>query len=156
MPGQLIQNGAAEELKRKRKKKKKSRTVDLSSDSESDARNKRRKEHKSPATNGVKAETSSSKDAAQPISASPDTTNDISITSLKSQPAEVSPAHRNEDFTSIYLRKITAELGDDVVKLRDASDFTDRSIPLLRHALTQGASIFSDEEKRRVMSGVKP
>lgn len=56
-----------------------------------------------------------------------------------------------EDFTSIYLRKITTELADDLDKVREANDFTNRSLPMLIHALKQGESIFSAEEKRRVI-----
>jgi hypothetical protein len=54
------------------------------------------------------------------------------------------------DFTSFYLQKVTAELADDLDKVREASDFTARSLPLLVHALKQGESTFSVEEKRRI------
>ena len=57
-----------------------------------------------------------------------------------------------EDFTSIYLRKVTANLADDLDKVREASDFTNRSLPLLINALKQGESLYSAEERRRVVA----
>lgn len=56
-----------------------------------------------------------------------------------------------EDFTSIYLRKITTELADDLDKVREAQDFKASSVSMLIHALKQGESFFSVEEKRRVV-----
>jgi ribosome assembly protein 3 len=56
-----------------------------------------------------------------------------------------------EDFSAIYLRKIAAELGDDIDKVREAQDFKANSVPMLIHALKQGESMFSAEEKRRVV-----
>lgn len=58
----------------------------------------------------------------------------------------------SEDFASIYLRKVTAELADDLDKVREAKDFNSNSIPMLIHALKQGESMYSVEEKRRVLS----
>jgi hypothetical protein len=62
------------------------------------------------------------------------------------------PTKETEDFSSIYLRRIAAELGDDLDKVRGANDFTIRSVPMLVHALKQGASCFSAEEQARVVS----
>ena len=59
--------------------------------------------------------------------------------------------NEEEEFANIYLRKITAEIGDDLDKVREANDFTARSLPILIHALKQGQSIFSPEEKKRVI-----
>jgi ribosome assembly protein 3 len=56
-----------------------------------------------------------------------------------------------EDFSAIYLRKIAAELADDLDKVREAQDFKANSVPMLIHALKQGESMFSAEEKRRVV-----
>jgi hypothetical protein len=61
------------------------------------------------------------------------------------------PTKESEDFSSIYLRRIAAELGDDLDKVRGANDFTIRSVPILVHALKQGASCFSAEEQARVV-----
>ena len=57
-----------------------------------------------------------------------------------------------EEFSSMYLKKITVELADDLDKVRDAQDFKASSLPMLVHALRQGASIYSPEEKRRVVN----
>jgi ribosome assembly protein 3 len=65
----------------------------------------------------------------------------------KSKPA----TQEAEDFASIYLRKVTAELGDDLDKVREAKDFKSSSLPMLVHALKQGGSMYSVEEKRRVI-----
>lgn len=61
------------------------------------------------------------------------------------------PASPHEDFSAIYLRKIAAELADDLDKVREAQDFKANSVPMLIHALKQGESIYSAEEKRRVI-----
>jgi ribosome assembly protein 3 len=55
----------------------------------------------------------------------------------------------SEEFESIYLRKVTAELADDLDKVREAKDFKSSSLPMLIHALKQGGSMYSAEEKRR-------
>ncbi|KAF2427690.1 hypothetical protein EJ08DRAFT_680835 [Tothia fuscella] len=57
----------------------------------------------------------------------------------------------NQDFTSWYLRKITQELEDDLDKIRSAGDFNENSLPVLINALQQGETIFSAEEKRRIV-----
>jgi ribosome assembly protein 3 len=64
---------------------------------------------------------------------------------------QVVPAKIDEDFDAIYIRKITTELADDLDKVRSAQDFKANSIPMLIHALKQGESLFSAEEKRRVV-----
>ena len=56
-----------------------------------------------------------------------------------------------ENFGAIYLRKIAAELADDLDKVREAQDFKANSVPMLIHALKQGESVFSAEERRRVV-----
>jgi ribosome assembly protein 3 len=65
----------------------------------------------------------------------------------KSKPS----AQPKEDFSAIYLRKIAAELADDLDKVREAQDFKANSVPMLIHALRQGESMFSVEERRRVV-----
>ena len=74
----------------------------------------------------------------------------ISSAKSKSTPNEA------EDFTSIYLRKVTAELADDLDKVREANDFKASSLPMLINALKQGESIYSAEEKRRVVRAANP
>jgi ribosome assembly protein 3 len=61
----------------------------------------------------------------------------------------------SEDFASIYLRNVTAELADDLDKVRDAKDFKSSSLPMLIHALKQGESIYSADEKRRFVSAAE-
>lgn len=61
----------------------------------------------------------------------------------------------DEEFDAIYIRKITTELADDLDKVRSAQDFKANSIPMLIHALKQGESLFSGEEKRRVVTTSK-
>ncbi|KAF2023292.1 hypothetical protein EK21DRAFT_41805, partial [Setomelanomma holmii] len=60
-----------------------------------------------------------------------------------------------EDFSAIYLRRLAAELADDLDKVREAQDFKANSVPMLIHALRQGESMFSVEEKRRVVGAAK-
>lgn len=69
--------------------------------------------------------------------------------SLRSEPESSQDSKR--DFASFYLRKITEELADELDKIRSANDFSEASLPILVYALQQGQSIFSEEEKRRVM-----
>jgi ribosome assembly protein 3 len=57
----------------------------------------------------------------------------------------------NQDFTSWYLRKVTQELEDDLDKIRGSGDFNETSLPVLINALQQGETIFSAEEKRRIV-----
>lgn len=67
----------------------------------------------------------------------------------------VAPGKIDEEFDAIYIRKITTELADDLDKVRSAQDFKANSIPMLIHALKQGESLFSGEEKRRVVATSK-
>lgn len=47
---------------------------------------------------------------------------------------------------------VTTEFADDLEKLRSASDFGDKSLPILVSALKQGASIYSEAEKKKMMN----
>ncbi|KAF1970363.1 hypothetical protein BU23DRAFT_538056 [Bimuria novae-zelandiae CBS 107.79] len=129
--------------KSKRKKKRKSRTqVETSSDSDSDVPQQTKKPAKvatPPALTQNHADVSMN-DAPSPSTSS-------SSLAPHSQPAATSnPA---EEFPSIYLRKVTVELADDLDKVRNAADFKVSSLPMLVHALRQGASVYSGEERRR-------
>lgn len=115
-----------------------------SSESDSDTEVKRKPTSKSPSTSPV-----------------PETNGDISMVDRDADSAEpetkdsepaVKPIKETEDFASIYLRRIAAELGDDLDKVRGANDFTIRSVSMLVHALKQGASCFSAEEQAMVIS----
>lgn len=60
--------------------------------------------------------------------------------------AEISSA-----FTKFYMQRVTTEFEDDLDKLRQADDFKDSALHLLIGALQQGTSLFSMEEKRRIV-----
>lgn len=74
-----------------------------------------------------------------------------SSTLVSTKNAKTVPSQSREDFSAIYLRRIAAELADDLDKVREAQDFKANSVPMLIHALKQGESVFSAEEKRRVV-----
>ncbi|MCJ1338491.1 hypothetical protein MMC09_003779 [Bachmanniomyces sp. S44760] len=61
-----------------------------------------------------------------------------------------SPA-KLEDFDALYLRSVTSEFADDLDKIRNASDFSDKSVPILIDALKQGSSMYSEDERRIAM-----
>ncbi|MCJ1432611.1 hypothetical protein MMC27_001968 [Xylographa pallens] len=54
-------------------------------------------------------------------------------------------------FESFYLQAVTREFADDIDRVRNASDFKDRSVPILIEALRQGVGIYGEEERERVM-----
>jgi hypothetical protein len=69
-------------------------------------------------------------------------------------PAPSKPEAKSEVediFGNIYLKRVVAELTDDLDKVREANDFSNRSMPMLIHALRQGSSVYSAEERRRVV-----
>ncbi|KAJ9647040.1 hypothetical protein H2199_002026 [Coniosporium tulheliwenetii] len=69
-------------------------------------------------------------------------------TSPSPSPQPQQPRQQSETFPSFYLRRVTAELADDLDKVRQAGDFRARtSLPMLIHALQQGEAIFSAEER---------
>ncbi|KAI4234714.1 MAG: hypothetical protein LQ349_003629 [Xanthoria aureola] len=73
------------------------------------------------------------------------------------QQQQPDPANNNnqpegtDDFESFYLQQVTAEFADDLDKLRNASDFTEKSMPVLIEALKDTARTYSEEEKEEVM-----
>lgn len=54
----------------------------------------------------------------------------------------------NDSFEDFYLQQITHEFAEDLDKIRKASDFKERSLPVLVAALKQGASSYTEEERR--------
>lgn len=56
-------------------------------------------------------------------------------------------ARHNDSFDDFYLQQITHEFADDLDKIRQASDFKERSLPVLVAALKQGASNYTEEER---------
>lgn len=156
-------------------------TVSSSSDSDSDVQQKRKSRGKAveehmgnviashtpePAQKPKKDKKKKAAASPTPSTSSPEAAEDVSMldasviedstatpaasstSKSKSNPSPV----QEENFTSIYMRKITSELADDLDKVREANDFTNRSLPILIHALKQGESIFSSEERRRIVS----
>jgi ribosome assembly protein 3 len=55
-------------------------------------------------------------------------------------------------FTSYYLQRATQEFAEDLDKVRSADDFKSDSVAMLVHALQQGTSLFSADEKRKIVS----
>lgn len=125
--------------------KKKSRKIQSSSESSEDS---------TPEPAPTPAKTAKKKKAkAAPVAAE-----DVIMRDPSSSPAPIpapvatKPQSKvDEDFDAIYIRKITTELADDLDKVRSAQDFKANSIPMLIHALKQGESLFSVEEKRRII-----
>lgn len=60
---------------------------------------------------------------------------------------------KEETFESYFLKQMTAEFADDIDKIRNAPDFSEKSVPILVDALKQCAGNFSEEEKRTLMEG---
>ena len=60
------------------------------------------------------------------------------------------------NFEDWYLKQVTKEFADDIDKIRNAGDFSDKSVPILVAALKQGASLFSEKERRTVMGTHPP
>lgn len=58
-------------------------------------------------------------------------------------------------FTKFYMQQAAAEFADDLDKVRTADDFKDDALPLLINALQQGASGFSIEDQRRIVTAAR-
>jgi len=66
------------------------------------------------------------------------------------------PAPEESTFGQIYLRLVTTELASDLDAIRKAPDFKDDStLPILIRALRQGETLFSADEKRRIVAGAQ-
>ncbi|KAF2846055.1 hypothetical protein T440DRAFT_502082 [Plenodomus tracheiphilus IPT5] len=111
---------------------------------------KKKKEKKTKSATTVAPEPDNHADVAMEDAPSPTPTATKSTRQKPSKP--IPEAH--EEFEALYLRKVAAELADDLDKVREAQDFKANSVPMLIHALKQGASLFSVEEKRRVVGAV--
>ncbi|KAL8674924.1 MAG: hypothetical protein Q9168_000728 [Polycauliona sp. 1 TL-2023] len=68
-----------------------------------------------------------------------------------SQQIDPSDGTDQTDFETCYLKQLTTEFADDLDKLRNASDFNERSMPILIQALKDTAGVYSGEEKADVM-----
>jgi ribosome assembly protein 3 len=106
----------------------------------------------------------SKKKAKRSPSPSPAVSDDVSmpdasilpepVPTAASTKAKTVAAPSTEDFSAIYLRKITTELADDLDTVREAQDFKANSVPMLIHALKQGENMFSVEERIRIIGAV--
>ncbi|KAL2057530.1 hypothetical protein ABVK25_001914 [Lepraria finkii] len=72
--------------------------------------------------------------------------------SAEDSPETKSAPNPKESFESYYLRRVTTAFADDIDKIRNAPDFTSKSIPVLIQALKQGAHSYTPEEQTRIMS----
>ncbi|KAI9798556.1 MAG: hypothetical protein M1833_004693 [Piccolia ochrophora] len=63
------------------------------------------------------------------------------------------PSSTTASFEDVYLRKVTAELSEDIDAVRAADDFSDRSVAVLVRALRQGVGIYGQEARRTAMGG---
>lgn len=59
-------------------------------------------------------------------------------------------------FTSFYLQRATQEFSEDLDKIRNADDFRSDAIPILINALSQGTSMFSPADQRRIVAKEGP
>lgn len=55
-------------------------------------------------------------------------------------------------FTSFYLQRATKEFAEDLDKIRSADDFKNNAIPVLVNALSQGTSMFSPLDQRKIVA----
>lgn len=55
-------------------------------------------------------------------------------------------------FTSYYLQQATQEFAEDLDKIRNADDFKNDAIPILINALSQGTTLFSSADQRRIVT----
>ncbi|KAL9078593.1 MAG: hypothetical protein Q9157_002476 [Trypethelium eluteriae] len=76
--------------------------------------------------------------------------NPTSEESLAKRGKYLSDIEAEEAFKGFYLRKVTEELAEDLDKARSASDFSERSLPILIEALQQGVGTFTKEERIRI------
>lgn len=57
-------------------------------------------------------------------------------------------------FESYYLQRATRELAEDLDRVRAADDFRGPdAVPMLVHALRQGAACFSPSDQARIVAG---
>lgn len=64
---------------------------------------------------------------------------------------QMSDAEVSTAFTSFYLQRATKEFAEDLDKIRSADDFKNDAIPVLINALSQGTSMFSPADQRRIV-----
>ncbi|TID14421.1 hypothetical protein E2P81_ATG09294 [Venturia nashicola] len=146
----------------KRKRRTKARTQvsssessDTSSSSESESeveiKNKVSKEKEAKKVVGVEAGEEKEAKKVVEVEAGKETSDGESDKSEPENPAEPEPEPKIT-FSAWYLRQVAKELEEDLDKVRSAGDFSNSSLPVLIHALQQGASTFTDGEKKRIIA----
>lgn len=68
------------------------------------------------------------------------------------QSKQMSNTEVSAAFTSYYLQRATKEFAEDLDKIRNADDFRNDAVPILINALSQGTSMFSPVDQRRIVS----
>ncbi|KAL8804524.1 MAG: hypothetical protein Q9182_002532 [Xanthomendoza sp. 2 TL-2023] len=94
------------------------------------------------------APTESAGDA--PTTKSPPKSSEPVLSKSTEQPISSNDAEKT-DFEAFYLKQITTEFADDLDKLRNASDFNDKSLTILIDGLKCTARTYSEEEKAEIM-----
>ena len=86
----------------------------------------------------------------------PDTASTSSSDAESEQASSTQPVSTKQSvdaeqaFQDFYLRQATKEFANDLEKLRNASDFNARSVPVLIDALRQGTACLSKDERAKV------
>lgn len=70
----------------------------------------------------------------------------------KDQSKQVTDKEVAAEFTSYYLQRATKEFAEDLDKIRNADDFRNDAIPILINALSQGTTMFSPADQRRIVT----
>ncbi|KAL9018552.1 MAG: hypothetical protein Q9185_004154 [Variospora sp. 1 TL-2023] len=94
----------------------------------------------------------SNNDPPQPNNSTPSEKSEFPSDHIKVIKQDTPPTPQDEtDFESFYLKQVTTEFADDLDKLRNASDFTEKSVPILIDALKATAGMYSEGDKMKVM-----
>lgn len=72
------------------------------------------------------------------------------------QTKQMSDEEVSAAFISFYLQRATQEFSEDLDKIRNADDFRNDAIPVLVNALSQGTSMFSPADQRRIVAKEMP
>ncbi|PSR85468.1 ribosome-assembly protein 3-domain-containing protein [Coniella lustricola] len=66
------------------------------------------------------------------------------------RPKQMSNTEVSAAFTSYYLQRATKEFAEDLDTIRNADDFRNDAVPILINALSQGTTMFSPVDQRRI------
>jgi len=78
----------------------------------------------------------------------------VSLSALKDDGVTLQTSSRQE-LEIWYLQQLTSQYANDLEKLRNAPDFKDASVPILIHALKQGAYAFAEGQRAVVLGGTR-